>query len=582
LSQELTQAVGGVPAVGTQLTHRTGGRHLLTVAMEDYFQVGAFHQVIERSQWHRFEQRVEAGTRNTLALLDEHGVTATFFVLGCVAELLPELVREVADRGHEVASKGHYHRSIGLMTPEEYREDLSRAREAIEAATGRAVLGYRVADGWFGPADLWALDVLAHEGYEYDSSVGPFFRSCAAEPWRRFPHQHQFGDRWLAEFPISTIGVLGWYLPIAGGNYLRQIPHALMRRAIAYWHRTFSAPLVFYFHTWELDPDQPRFTGASLLQRMRAYRHLERMPELLSHYLERYRVSSIADHLGLAVGARRPCAEPEVLSASIRLPAVSAPTQDERLPVTLLVPCYNEELVLPYLANTLHDLTSRLESRYEMTLLFVDDGSTDASHDSLHRLFGHWPRARIVRHERNLGLAAALATGLDEAATEVVCSIDCDCTYDPMVLESMIPLLDSTTALVVASPYHPMGRVRNVSRWRLVLSRTASWLYRRVVGGGPRTFTSCCRVYRRSVVRGIPVRSGGYLGIAELLARVVLAQAGVREHPATLDARLLGRSKMKLLRTVAGHLRVLAGLGMLRLRTRRPATRPSDRPVVTR
>jgi polysaccharide deacetylase family protein (PEP-CTERM system associated) len=550
--------------------------------MEDYFQVGAFHQMIERSQWHRFEQRVEAGTRNTLALLDQHGVTATFFVLGCVAELLPELVREVAERGHEVASKGFYHRTIRLMTPAEYREDLSRAREAIEAATGRTVLGYRVADGWFGPQELWALDVLAHEGYEYDSSIGPFFRRCASEPWRRFPHQHQFGERSLAEFPISTIGMFGWYLPIAGGNYLRQTPPALMQRAIAYWHRTFTAPLVFYFHTWELDPGQPRFTGGPLLQRIRAYRHLERMPDLLSHYLERYRVSSIADHLGLAVGVCRPAAGPEALAASTPPHAAAAPTQGERLPVTVLVPCYNEELVLPYLANTLRDLTSRLTSRYEVTLLFIDDGSTDASHDSLHRLFGRWPHARIIRHERNLGLTAAIATGLEAAATEVVCSIDCDCTYDPMELENMIPLLDSATALVVASPYHPMGRVRNISRWRLVLSRGASWLYRRVVGGGPRTFTSCCRVYRRSIVRGIPVRSGAYLGIAELLGRVVLAQAVVREHPATLDARLLGRSKMKLLRTVTGHLRVLAGLGILRLGMlrdgrRRPAVASSGR-----
>lgn len=558
-------AIGMAPMAGTALTHRTGGRHLLTVAMEDYFQVGAFHTVIERSRWHRFEQRVEAGTRNTLDLLDRHGVSATFFVLGCVAELLPELVREVADRGHEVASKGYYHRSIRLMTPDEYREDLARARQVIESATGRRVLGYRVADGWFGPHDLWALDVLAHEGYEYDSSVGPFFRRFTAEPWRRFPHQHQFGDRWLTEFPISTVGVLGWYLPIAGGNYIRQSPPALMKRAIAHWHRTFTAPINFYFHTWEMDPEQPRFTGAPLLQRIRAYRHLERMPALLSYYFEHYRVSSVADYLGLAGAWCRDAAEPEPARAIAQLDPAPEPAR-ERLPVTIVVPCYNEELVLPYLANTLQAVARRMEQRYELHLVLVDDGSTDRSHASLERLFGGWPRARVVRHARNRGLAAAVATGIEEASTEVVCSIDCDCTYDPAELEQMIPLLDEDTALVVASPYHPQGRVRNVPPWRLTLSRGASWLYRIVLGRGPYTFTSCCRVYRRSVVSEIPIATGGYLGVAELTGRVVLTGAGIREHPATLDARLLGRSKMKLLRTVLGHLRLLARLGALRLR----------------
>ncbi len=151
------------------------GPHILTVALEDYYHVGAFNRVIQRGQWYRFERRIEASTLRTLDLLDEFRSRATFFVLGWVADTMPELIRVVAERGHEIASKGYYHRNIRQLTPAEFRDDLARAREALERAGGHRILGYRVADDWFQPADLWALDVLADEGYEYDSSVGPIY-----------------------------------------------------------------------------------------------------------------------------------------------------------------------------------------------------------------------------------------------------------------------------------------------------------------------------------------------------------------------------------------------------------------------
>src|SRR5437764_8795959 len=160
-------------------------RHLLTVALEDYFQVGAFNRVIQRGQWYRFETRLDRNTDRVLALLDQYHLKATFFVLGWVVDHYPELVRRVAERGHEIASKGYYHRGVRHMTPAEFREDLAHAREALERAAGTRVLGYRLADGWLGPAGLWALDVLAEEGYAYDSSIAPRLREYAGEPWRR-------------------------------------------------------------------------------------------------------------------------------------------------------------------------------------------------------------------------------------------------------------------------------------------------------------------------------------------------------------------------------------------------------------
>jgi polysaccharide deacetylase family protein (PEP-CTERM system associated) len=575
-------------------------RHVLTVALEDYFHVGAFNQLIQRGQWYRFERRLEQGTRATLDLLDEHGLKGTFFVLGWVAEHAPEIVREVAERGHEVASKGYYHRGIEGMTPEEFRDDLARAREAIETASRQRVLGYRVADRWFRPEDLWALDVLAEEGYAYDSSIAPLLRRYAAEPWRRTAHLHAAAGRRLWELPIPSASVLGLDVPVGGGNWFRQLPAPFVRRAVARWDATCPSPFVLYFHTWELDPGQPRFETAPLLSRVRQYRNLDRMRGILRHYLTRYRFTGVAEHLGLAggpaggpaiaaPGAPRAEAEPAYGEVAFLAPVqMSTPTPTtavataaaprlavreltltlsppaERVPVTVVVPCYNEELVLPYLANTLESVGAAMSHRYELRYVFVDDRSTDGTWASLQRLFGGRENATLVRHERNRGVAAAIMTGLRAATTEVVCSIDCDCTYDPHELARFIPLLDDGVDLVTASPYHPDGTVRNVPEWRLFLSRGLSGMYRLVLRHKLHTYTSCFRVYRRSAFAGLPLRHSGFLGIAEMLGRLDLGGGRIVECPATLEVRMLGRSKMKIARTIVGHLGLLARLASTR------------------
>ncbi len=541
------------------------GPHLLTVALEDYYQLGAFNRLIQRGEWYRFESRLERNTRRALELIEARGHRATFFVLGWVAERLPELIAEVASRGHEIASKGYYHRSVRGMTPSEFREDLARAREALQRASGQRVLGYRVADDWFTPSDLWALSVLAEEGYEYDSSIGPIGRRFAAEPWRRFAHAEQFGERTLWEFPISAVDVLGWHVPIAGGNWFRQIPPALVRRAVARWHRTFTAPYVMYFHAWELDPELPKISAAPWLQRVRTYRNLESMPARVSHLLDRYRFVSIADHLGLATrlatAEHRPAAPAAPPPLTVTTPAPSGP----RTPVSVIIPCYNEELILPYLANTLRSVWDQLGSRYDFTWIFVDDASTDGTWQALQAVFGGRADCRFVQHPENLGVAGAMRTGLQAATTDIVCSIDCDCTYDPHLLGDMIPLLTPETDLVVASPYHPDGEVRNVPEWRLVLSRTLSRLYRLVLHHKLATYTSCFRVYRRSVVQQVAIHDTRFLGVAELVGRLDLAGGRIAEFPTTLQVRMLGRSKMKILQTIAGHLGLLTRLAFARL-----------------
>jgi polysaccharide deacetylase family protein (PEP-CTERM system associated) len=557
-------------------------RHLLTAALEDYFQVGAFNQLIQRGQWYRFETRLERNTLKTLQLLERFGVKATFFVLGWVADRYPELVRRVAEAGHEVASKGYYHRSIRQMTPGEFREDLARTREALQRAGKTRVLGYRVAHEWLLPSDLWALDVLAEEGYAYDSSIAPILRTFSHEPWRRFLHRHEHGPRHLWEFPISSARFLGLSIPIAGGNWARQLPHTILKRLVARWDRKFSAPLVMYFHVWELDPEQPQLNTGSWLTRIRHYRNLDKMEWVLEDYLKKYQFTRMADYLGLSTALETP---PAAMPAEIRLdvsPSPAAPPAPlpppaeptGKVPVSVVIPCYNEELILPYLANTLRSVHAALAERYDLHLIFVDDGSQDGTWDALGKVFGAWPQCTLVRHDVNRGVAAAILTGIRKAATEIVCSIDCDCTYDPHELAKMIPLLGDGVDLVTASPYHPQGEVRNVPGWRLFLSRGSSFLYRRVLRQKLYTYTSCFRVYRRSAAASLQIKETGYLGIAEILGKLDLQGSKVVEYPATLEVRMLGRSKMKVLRTIAGHLKLLTRLAWQRLFARPPQPLP--------
>lgn len=541
--------------------------HILTVGVEDYYQHTGFKGVIPPDRWRRFEARVEQNTARALDLLDEFGIRATFFTLGWIADRVPEVVRTISQRGHEVASKGYQHRSIREMGgPSGFREDVQRSREAIERATGFRVHGYRVARGTLTLDELWALDVLAEEGFAYDSSFYPRLWYVASEPWRRFPHVHRWKDRELHELPLSSFGPSWMAVPAAGGNYFRQLPEPVVSRLVDLWGRGTDAPFNMYFHVWELDPDLPRIEAVGWLTRVRQYRNLDRMPDRLRDHFGKHRFGCIADRLGLPLD--HPVATRPPASAPAPKRAADAPAEEAgpRLPVTVVVPVFNEELSIPYLANTLSEVWADLASRYDLYTVFVDDGSSDRTWESLHKHFGDHPGCEFVRHPENRGVAAAILTGIRHARTAVVASIDCDCTYDPRQLAAMIPRLEDGVAMVTASPYHADGKVMNVPAWRLSLSKGLSFLYRRVLHNRLATYTACFRVYRRDAVEGVRLQHGGFLGVAEMLGRLDLAGARVVEHPAVLEVRMLGYSKMKVLRTIKGHLGLLASLAADRVR----------------
>ena len=244
-------------------------------------------------------------------------------------------------------------------------------------------------------------------------------------------------------------------------------------------------------------------------------------------------------------------------------PARSLP----RLAVSVVIPCYNEERALPYLADTLRRLEDSVGGAYDLRFLLVDDGSTDATLGLMRRLFGEWANVTVLRHDRNRGLAAAIQTGALASTTEIVCSMDCDCTYDARELARMIPRLRLGIDLVVASPYHHDGVVRNVPRWRRVLARSLAGCYRALLRQPLSCYTSSFRVYRRSRLLALRVRRGGFIGVTETLVRLDLSGATIVGHPVTIDPRLFGRSRLAILRGIAGHLGLLAELVWLRTRT---------------
>jgi len=541
-------------------------QNILTVILEDYFHVGALSELISPHQWDRFDSRFEGNTLKALELLKHFDIKATFFVLGWIAERRPDLIAEVANQGHEIANYGFYHRNVRQMTRQEFRDDARRSRDALERAAGKRVVGFRIPQGLHSRADQWILEVLAEEGYAYDSSEFPQLGTEQSGAPSRFIHQHQYGDKTLWEIPHSTLNLFGYLLPISGGNYLRQIPHSFVKHAVAHWQKATDSPFMMYFHVWELDPDQPRISAASFLARTRQYRKLGKMSWVLRDYLRKYKFGSIADYLGCDTSAAA------LPTHSYTGTAVAKPEEESieasgsasRRPLSVVIPCFNERATLPYLANTLDSVAKLLRRDYKLSLIFVDDASTDGTWEILKRLFGDKENCRLVQHPQNRGVAAAILTGIRHAETEVVCSIDCDCSYDPHDLMQMVPLMTDDVDLVTASPYHPQGKVMNVPNWRLALSRGASWLYGKVLRHKLSTYTSCFRVYRRSRFVDLQLKELGYLGVAETLGVLDLQGARIVEFPATLRVRILGYSKMKVARTIFGHLKNLWRIWQMR------------------
>lgn len=259
------------------------GRNLpsaMTVDVEDYFQVSAFESHVERKDWPAMESRLPQSIDRILQMFDEAGVLATFFVLGCVCERQPTIIRRIADAGHEVASHGYGHERVSRKTREEFREDVVRTRKLLEDTAQAPVVGYRAPSFSIGKENLWALDVLEETGHRYSSSIVPINHDHYGLPSApRFPYRLSHGA--LLEIPPSTLALFGRNWPCAGGGYFRLLPYAYSRAALRHLVERETMPAVFYFHPWEIDPEQPRIPGVSMKTKFRHYVNLDRMQRRL-------------------------------------------------------------------------------------------------------------------------------------------------------------------------------------------------------------------------------------------------------------------------------------------------------------
>ena len=272
----------------------------MSVDVEDYFQVSAFDDVVSRESWSQMESRVCGNTDRLLAIFDQTGVRATFFVLGWVADRFPALVARIAAQQHEIASHSHGHRLVYDQTPEEFRADLRRSKQVLESITGTPVHGYRAPSYSVTARSLWALDVLIEEGFQYDASIFPIHHDRYGIPSApRDIHRIERSGGAIIEAPASTVRFAGLNLPIGGGGYFRLLPYAWTRWGIAHRNGAEGRPAIFYLHPWEVDPGQPRL-AAPALTRVRHYRNLHRTEPRLRKLLAEFRFSTVADLLTAA------------------------------------------------------------------------------------------------------------------------------------------------------------------------------------------------------------------------------------------------------------------------------------------
>ena len=257
----------------------------LSVDVEDYFQVGAFEHAIRRSDWDHLEHRIVRNMDKVLQIFSDQNLKATFFMLSWIAERYPTMVNDIISQGHELASHGHGHQRVTDLTRDEFRQDIIRAKNTLEDLSGVTVRGYRAPSYSIGESNIWALDTLADSGYEYSSSIYPVKHDHYG-----FPEAPRFVFRDLktgiVEVPITTIKFMHKTIPAGGGGFFRFYPYAMSRWIINRVNTLDQQAAVFYFHPWELDPDQPRQRNINLKTRFRHYLNLDKTESRLRRLIE--------------------------------------------------------------------------------------------------------------------------------------------------------------------------------------------------------------------------------------------------------------------------------------------------------
>ena len=269
----------------------------MTVDVEDYFHVAAFENTINPEDWSQYETRVENNTQALLDLFQRKQLTATFFVLGWVAERYPELIKSISNAGHEIASHGYSHQIIYKQNQETFKQEAIRSKKLLEDIIQKPVTGYRAASYSITPKSLWALDILADAGYEWDSSIFPIHHDKYGIP--NSPTSPYFietmNGKLIKELPLTTAKYMGIKFPAAGGGYFRLFPYWLSRKLLE--KASQQSPAIFYLHPWEVDPEQPRVADASLLSKFRHYNNLNKCMQRLEELTDDFNFTFVSDAL---------------------------------------------------------------------------------------------------------------------------------------------------------------------------------------------------------------------------------------------------------------------------------------------
>jgi len=278
----------------------------LTIDVEDYFQVEAFASRINYNEWDNYPCRIKQNTQKILDILDDYQIKATFFCLGWIAKRSPSLIKNIAQRGHEVASHGYAHQPVYKQSPDIFMQDIRKTKQILEDIIGQPVIGYRAPTYSITQKTLWALEILAEEGYKYDSSIFPIKHDLYGIPNApRFPFNvhtlkranvftcKRSNVQTFFEFPLTTLRILNINIPIAGGGYFRVFPYIFIKNALRHINLKEKQPFVFYLHPWELDPEQPRINHLPWRSRFRHYVNLRKTEGKFRKLLSDFRFSTV-------------------------------------------------------------------------------------------------------------------------------------------------------------------------------------------------------------------------------------------------------------------------------------------------
>ena len=526
-------------------------KQICTIQLQEYFQHKLFQKVIQSSHWSKLEGYVVEDIKKTLDLLKKTNTTATFFSSGWIAEKHPELLKLIVENDHEIACIGYFDFSFNDVSSSDFISDIRRAKYNIEKITNQKVLGYRAIQKPILKNQESFLSTLADEGFLYDSSIHyPLITSAfISKKYQKISKNKKFN---IWEIPLQSKNFGFFHLPMGGGNALRQYPLFVKRY---YQHkRQQNKTYILYFHPWELTDLQPRFTSLSALTRLRLYRNLGKVTAHIEEILMSGDFVSISEYLQINSEKMKPTIQESVFCTDKKLIYKNKLNKNE---MTVVIPCYNESATIPYLKNNLDSLEKGFEGFLNIKYIFVDDCSTDNTVEKLQIVFKDKKNIKIVYHEKNKGVAGAIKTGIIESDTDLIASMDADCSYDPIELINMMNLLEPETAMVTASPYHKDGRVLGVPNWRLYLSKSLSGIYKLFLNHKFATYTACFRVYQKKLIIDSLNEWGDFRGIVELLIRLDIQGRNLKEFPTTLHCRMYGFSKMNTLKTICKHIDLL-------------------------